>query len=85
MVWVTAARACPEFRVWVRFSDGAEGEVDLGDYLRKDHRTVVRALLDPALFASLKVDLDTIVWSNGFDLAPEFLRERLLATARGGR
>ncbi|MFO1409025.1 MAG: DUF2442 domain-containing protein [Steroidobacteraceae bacterium] len=81
MVWVTAARACPEYRVWVCFSDGVEGAVDLGEYLRKDHRAIVRALLDPVLFASLRVDLDTVVWSNGFDLAPEFLRDRLLATA----
>ena len=81
MVWVTTARACPDYRLWVQFSDGIQGEVDLSDYLRRDTRPIVHALLDPALFAALRVDLDTVVWPNGFDLAPEFLRARLLATA----
>jgi Protein of unknown function (DUF2442) len=77
MVWVTEARALPDYRVWVRFDDGAAGEIDLGDLVRTDHRPIARALADTALFAALRVDLDTVVWPNGFDLAPEFLRERL--------
>ena len=81
MFWVTAATSRPDFRLWVRFSDGVEGEVALGDYLRGSEWPIARALLHPALFALLRVDLDTVVWPNGFDLAPEFLRARLLATA----
>lgn len=76
MVWVTAATAKPNFRLWVQFSDGTQGEVDLADFVRNDQRPIVKALSDPALFAGLRVDLDTVVWPNGFDLAPEFLYER---------
>jgi hypothetical protein len=34
-------------------------------------------LRDSATFSAIRVDSDTVVWDNGFDLAPEFLRERL--------
>ena len=81
MVWVIAASALSNFRLSVRFSDGAEGDVDLRDFIVTDHRAIVQALRDPALFAGLRVDLDTVVWPNGFDLAPEFLRSRLTVAA----
>jgi hypothetical protein len=62
--------------VWVRFNDGASGEVDLTDALTGP---VFEPLLDLRNFRRFRVDseLDTIVWFNGADLAPEFLRERL--------
>jgi len=37
----------------------------------------VRQLKDPVIFSSLAVPSDTVVWANGFDLAPEYLRARL--------
>ena len=77
VVWVTEARALPGFRLWLRFSDRSEGEVALREFIESDHREIVRQLRDPAVFANLAVDADTVVWANGFDLAPEFLRARL--------
>ena len=77
MVWVTEARALPEFTLWLRFSDASEGKVDLREFIESDRRLIVRQLRDPAVFANLRVDADTVVWANGFDLAPEFLRARL--------
>lgn len=81
MIWVTDARPLENFRLWVRFSDATEGEVDLGEFLASDARPVVLALRDPSTFAALKVDMDTVVWDNGFDLAPEFLYERVKSSA----
>ena len=63
----------PEFRVWVRFSDATEGTVDLRELIFSDGRPVVAALRDPREFARLSVLSDTVVWANGFDLAPEYL------------
>jgi hypothetical protein len=31
------------------------------------------------LFSQVSVDMDTLVWPNGFDLAPEYLYELSLA------
>ena len=79
MIWVTEAKALPDFRLWVRFSDGTEGEIKLKDFIAKDARPIVAALRDPIAFSALRVDMDTVVWDNGFDLAPEFLYTQLQA------
>lgn len=73
MIWVTEANVLPEFRLRVRFSDGTEGEVDLKEFVAADRRTIVAELRDSAAFAAIRVEMDTVVWANGFDLAPEFL------------
>ena len=74
-VWVTEASALPDYRLWVRFSDGSEGEVHLKDFVFSDARAIVTALRDAEVFAAIRVDLDTVVWANGLDLAPEYLYE----------
>lgn len=72
-IWVIAAKVLPEYRLGVRFSDGTEGEVALKDFVFRDPRPIVAALRDPSRFAAMRVEMDTVVWANGFDLAPEFL------------
>jgi hypothetical protein len=81
MIWVTDAKLRGDYRIWVRFSDTSEGEVDLADLVLNDHRPIVAALRDPKIFAAFRVDMDTVVWANGFDLAPEFLRSKVQAVA----
>ena len=77
---IEEARYVREFVVWLRFNDGAEGEVDLKDELFGE---VFEPLQDVAKFRQLRLDpeLNTIAWSNGADLAPEFLHERLSVLA----
>ena len=79
MVDVIEARYVRDHRVWLRFEDGTEGEIDLADELRG---SVFEPLRDPKYFARLAVssDLGTIFWPNGADFAPEFLYERLHVT-----
>jgi len=81
MIWVTEAKALPDFRLRVRFSDGTAGEIDLKDFIAADSRPIVAALRDPLAFSALRVDMDTVVWDNGFDLAPEFLHTQAKAHA----
>ena len=81
MIWVIAARALPDHQLWVRFSDDTEGQVDLKDFIVSDARPIVAALRDPVVFSAIRVEMDTVVWSNGFDLAPEFLYARARAHA----
>ena len=61
------------YLIRVRFADGVEGEVDLSQELDGE---MFEPLRDPQLFKQLKLDADThtIVWPNGADLAPEFVR-----------
>jgi hypothetical protein len=76
LVWVTEARYLGGFRLWLRFSDGAEGEIDLERELWGE---VFEPLKDPSYFAKVKLndDLRTVAWPNGADLSPEFLRTNI--------
>jgi len=76
MIWVTDAKAFPDSRLWGRFSDNTEGEIDLKDFIASDERPIVAALRDQTAFSAIRVEMDTVVWANGFDLAPEFLYAR---------
>ena len=58
-------------RVWLKFNDGLEGEVDLASELTGE---VFEPLRDTAYFASSRVD-ETLTWPNGADFAPEFLHD----------
>jgi hypothetical protein len=79
-VWVTGVRHTGRYRVWLRFNDGLEGEIDLEPEL---HGEMFEALRDPALFAQVRLhpEYETVVWPNGADLAPEFLYERVQRAA----
>ncbi len=70
-VHVTEARWVRGRRVWLRFDDGLEGEVDLASHLDGE---VFEPLRAPAYFRKLKIgEGRTLCWPNGADLAPEFL------------
>lgn len=73
---VKEAKYLHDYVIWLRFNDGAEGEVDLSSELEGE---IFGPLKDIQKFKSFKVDpvLETIVWENGADLAPEFLYENM--------
>ena len=73
---VKEAEYLHDYVLWVKFNDGIEGEVDLGRELTGE---IFGPLKDKKLFKSFKVDpvLETIVWENGADLAPEFLHDNV--------
>ena len=69
---VKTAKYVGGFKVKVTFNDGREGVADLTDAL---DGPVFQDLKNQAEFARFHVDeeLETIVWPNGADLAPEYL------------
>ena len=68
------ARCVRDYVIWLRWSDGTQGEIDLAAELEGP---IFEPLKDQAYFRRVIVspDLHTLVWPNGADLAPEFLRE----------
>ena len=86
MVRVIHVRHVRDYVVWLRFSDGTEGEVDLREEL---HGEVFEPLRDRKLFHSVAVhpEWHTIAWPNGADFAPEFLHAAVAArlTRRSSR
>ena len=77
---IVEARHVSGHTLWLKFSDGTEGEVDLGAEL---HGEVFEPLNDLGHFQSFQVhpELKTVVWPNGADFAPEFLRAALRVVA----
>ncbi len=91
MIWVTRAKYLGEYGLHICFSDGREGCVDLHETIFGDQREIFRQLRDRDLFRRFRVEMDTVVWENGLDLAPEFLHDLLMsadesqqATSSGG-
>ena len=74
----TEVQALPGYRLLLRFNNGTAGEVSLADELVGE---VFEALRDPGVFATATQHplMRTAAWSNGADLAPEYLHDLLLA------
>jgi hypothetical protein len=73
---IVEAHYVASFRVWLRFTDGAQGEIDLFGDLVGPMFDRLRDVTEFRRF-SLDPDLRTLVWPNGADFAPEFLRDKL--------
>jgi hypothetical protein len=70
------------YRIWLRFSDGAQGELDLSDLAG---RGVFSAWADRSVFAAVRVDrFGGIEWPGEIDMCPDALYLRLSGkTAHG--
>lgn len=70
---IVAVKPTGNHQLWLRFEDGAEGEVDLARII--DFTGVFAPLRDPTIFAQVQVhpELGTICWPNGADLDPVVL------------
>ena len=74
------ARYVSKYTLFLRFSDGVEGEIDLQPQL---YGSIFEPLKDVGTFKSftLHPELHTLVWPNGADFSPEFLHDNLRVTA----
>ena len=70
---VVEVKPLGEYRVYLRFEDGLEGELDLGQVI--EFTGVFAPLSDEREFARVTVSeaSGTIVWPNGADLDPDVL------------
>ena len=81
IAYIDKARYVGDYKIWLRFDDGAEGEVDLSQDL---DGPVFEPLRRVEFFRSflLHPELKTLVWPNGADFAPEFLHEKVRSQQR---
>jgi hypothetical protein len=77
---VIDAKYIKDYTLYLRFSDGSNGEVDLEQKLDGE---IFEPLRDITYFKYFTVnyELHTVVWPNGADFAPEFLYEKLQVLA----
>jgi len=67
-----SAESAGAYRIHLHFDDDTDGVIDLEGELWGE---VFEPLQDLALFREFQLDreMNTVVWPNGADLAPEFL------------
>ena len=78
---IVACLAKPHYRVWIRFDDGLEGEVDLNHLVGKG---VFAAWKSVDFFNQVRVDpkSNTLAWGEDIDLDPYVLREKVLESKK---
>jgi hypothetical protein len=74
MHFVTSVEYVSGYKLRVGFEDGSVRVVDLANELNGE---IFEPLKDLRVFrtARLNSDVDTVVWSNGADMSPDFLYE----------
>jgi hypothetical protein len=77
---ITECRAESNYTLWVRFDDGLEGRVYLGDLVMTKSYTT---LSDEDLFSRAAFDpvSNKVTWGWGINLDPEVLYRNLASTA----
>jgi hypothetical protein len=81
MIWLTDAKYVNNYKIFVKFNNGTETILDLENYIKtKPNNTIFNEIKDIHNFQKVRFssDLDTIVWDNGADIAPERLYELTL-------
>jgi hypothetical protein len=71
-IHTVSVKPLPPYRLQVEFDNGVAGEVYLSQELWGE---MFEPLKDQAMFMTAHQDqiMETVVWANGADLAPEFL------------
>lgn len=66
-------------RLQVTFVDGTKGEVDMSAFLcsARINGSVFEPLRDPKMFKRASVELGSVQWPNGADLAPDAMYDAI--------
>ncbi|MCP4762154.1 MAG: DUF2442 domain-containing protein [archaeon] len=77
---IVEAKYIGEYTLFLRFSNGTEGEIDFEKELTGE---IFEPLKDITFFKEFAInhEIHTIVWPNGADFSPEFLYENLRVMA----
>ena len=67
-----------DYSIRVLFNDGVEGNVDLKSTIFNDKRKIFSPLKKIDYFKNFFISLNTICWNNDLDLAPEYIKEKMV-------
>jgi hypothetical protein len=64
IVDIVQAERLSDYKVRLRFSDGAERVIDFEPFLRGSRNPMIRAYLDPEKFARFRIDAGDLIWDD---------------------
>ncbi len=64
------------FKIKLKFNDGATGEVDLNVFFAKP-RNLAAKIVKGGMFSKCYVESGALAWPNGFELCPDSLRFKM--------
>ena len=74
METVTCVKPLEDYKIEVLFNDGISTEIDILPFIKT--QGISQPLHDKTVFKTVKIDESGgIMWSNGFDFCPVFLRQ----------
>jgi hypothetical protein len=73
MLEICDAKYSGDYKIYLVFNNGRAGVANLEKTILNDTRAIFSKFRDKKRFAEFKVDHGTIVWSDEFDLASEYL------------
>lgn len=73
---VINVRALSAYKIFVKFADGTEGQVDMLAFLERDCG-VFKALRDVEKFNAVFVEHGAVTWPGELDLAPDKMHDQL--------
>ena len=79
---VTHVTVLPDYRLFVRFIDGTEGEVDMSAQVNSPGAGVFAELANPEAFSRAFNEDGHVAWPTGQDLAPDAMHAELAANGR---
>ena len=81
---ITECRAERNYTLWLRFDDGLEGSVNLGDLVLTES---YQAISDEETFSRVELDpvSNAVTWSGGIKLDPEMLYRDLATRTYAAR
>lgn len=73
MLQIIDAKYADDYKIYLVFNDGRTGVANLEKTISNDTRLIFSKFKDKDLFSKFKIDHGTIIWSDEFDLASEYL------------
>lgn len=74
-ITVMSVKPMSEYKLWIRFSNGDEGDFD-GAPLLKDE--CFKPLVSEEAFSRVYIDYGTLTWDGGIDISSEYVYEHSL-------
>jgi hypothetical protein len=74
---VKAVEALAGYRLHVRFIDGLEGGVDMGERIRSPRAGVFAVLAGRDVFTQVFLELGAVTWPGKIDLAPDAMYDEI--------